>query len=322
MKEDQQARLPDGRALGYGDYGDPEGEPVFFFHGWPSSRYQGWLLHEAAAERGLRVIAPDRPGIGLSDPLPGRGFAAFPRDIAGLADALEIGRFHLCGVSGGCPYTLATAAALPERVRAAAVICGAPPLRDKADKAHMHWAYRTMAGLKQLRRFAIPTVIGASRWMIARGAERAPMSWMLRSIPPADREAIAEHDCWGSVTRSYLVAADSGSQAMLTEGELYRALGFRAGGDPRANRLLARPGGQEPALRSRQAPGRPGSRRGRPLDRRRGPLFTSAPLPRPGARLAEGAVLTSSPQIGLEPRLPSGEFRPSTFSWTIGFIRF
>src|SRR5688572_6695284 len=128
MKEDQQVSLPDGRKLGYGDYGDPQGEPVFFFHGWPSSRFHGKLLHEGARERGLRVIAPDRPGIGLSDPLPGRGFGTWPGDVAGLADALGFGTFRLFGISGGCPYTLATAAALPERVRAAAVLCGAPPL--------------------------------------------------------------------------------------------------------------------------------------------------------------------------------------------------
>ena len=127
MKEDEQVRLPDGRRLGFGDYGDPAGDPVLFFHGWPSSRYQGKLLHDLAAQRGLRVIAPDRPGVGLSDPLPGRGFASWPGDVAGLADALGIGRFKIYGISGGGPYTLATSAALPERVIAAAVDCGAPP---------------------------------------------------------------------------------------------------------------------------------------------------------------------------------------------------
>ena len=65
MKEDQQVSLPDGRKIGYGDYGDPQGEPVFFFHGWPSSRFHGKMLHEGGLERRLRIIAPDRPGIGV-----------------------------------------------------------------------------------------------------------------------------------------------------------------------------------------------------------------------------------------------------------------
>ena len=221
MKENEQIRLPDGRALGYGEYGDPAGLPVLYFHGWPSSRYQAKLLHELAGERGLRVIAPDRPGVGLSDPMPARTFGGWPQDVAGLADALGIGRFRLYGISGGAPYTLATAAALPDRVIAAAIVCGAPPLGDPADRANMHWAYRTLTGLKKLRRTFPPPVIAASRWMIDRGADRAPMTWMMRSISPSDREAIADAGCWESVTRSYLEAVRNGSAPVLTEGELY-----------------------------------------------------------------------------------------------------
>lgn len=221
MKEDERVNLPDGRALGFAEYGDPAGEPLFFFHGWPSSRYQGKLLHAQAAERGLRVIAPDRPGVGLSDALPGRGFGSWPGDIAGLADALGLARFKVFGLSGGGPYALATAASLPDRVAATAVVCGAPPLGDPADRANLHLTYRTLAGLKRLRRATAPVSIGLSRWMIARGMGRAPMSWLLRSIPPADREAIADFDCWESVTRSYLEAVRSGSRHVLAEGELY-----------------------------------------------------------------------------------------------------
>ena len=221
MKEDEQVRLPDGRVLGYAEYGSPGGEALLFFHGWPSSRYQGKIMHEFALERGFRLIAPDRPGVGLSDPLPGRGFGAWPRDVAGLADSLGIDRFRLFGISGGGPYTLATAAALPERVIAAAVVCGAPPFGDAADQANMHWAYRTLAGLKRLRRAATPAVIGASRWRIGRGAGRAPMSWMMRSVPASDREAISDLGCWESVTRSYLEGVRSGAPHVLTEGELY-----------------------------------------------------------------------------------------------------
>lgn len=221
MKEDEQVRLPDGRSLGYAEYGAPGGDAVLFFHGWPSSRYQGKIMHDFASERNLRLIAPDRPGIGLSDPLPGRRFGTWPQDVAGLADALGIDRFRLFGISGGGPYTLATAAALPQRVIAAAVVCGAPPFGSAEDQANMHWAYRTLAGLKRLRRAATPAVIGASRWMIGRGAERAPMSWMMRSVPPSDREAISDLGCWESVTRSYLEAIRTGAPNVLTDGELY-----------------------------------------------------------------------------------------------------
>ena len=59
-------RLPDGRRVGYADYGDPDGFPVFALHGTPGSRTMFRLADASAALKGLRLIAPDRPGYGLS----------------------------------------------------------------------------------------------------------------------------------------------------------------------------------------------------------------------------------------------------------------
>ena len=64
--------LPDGRALGYCEYGDPSGIPVIFCHGYPASRLQAALTQSVARKIGLRIVSADRPGFGLSDPLPGR----------------------------------------------------------------------------------------------------------------------------------------------------------------------------------------------------------------------------------------------------------
>lgn len=221
MREDETVTLPDGRKLGYADYGDPDGKPVFFFHGWPSSRLQAAYLDGDASKRGIRLLAPDRPGIGRSDPLPDRHFSDWPNDVAGFADALAIERFPVFGISGGGPYALATSARLAERVERTAVLCGAPPLADKSDRTHMHWAYRTLSGLKSLRRTAIPMLVPLSRWMIARGADRAPMSWMLKSLPEPDRQAIRSGDGWDMVTRSYLQAVANGAKTIVSEGELY-----------------------------------------------------------------------------------------------------
>lgn len=221
MKEDERVKLPDGRWMGYGDYGDPEGDPVLYFHGWPSSRYQAAFIDGTAKARGLRILAPDRPGIGLSDPLPGRRFSDWPADVAAFADEMGLGRFSIFGVSGGGPYALATCAALGERIDKAAMICGAPPLADKKDREHMHWAYRTLAGMKSLRRHSLPLIIPLSRWMIDRGAHKAPMSWMLKSVPAIDREALFTGSGWDMVTRSYLEAVRNGSDGMLADGELY-----------------------------------------------------------------------------------------------------
>ena len=67
----------------------------------------------------------------------------------------------------------------------------------------------------------LPALLPFSRWMIRRGADHAPMSWMLKSIPARDREALFSQDGWDMITRSYLEAIRNGSESVLQEGELY-----------------------------------------------------------------------------------------------------
>ena len=55
--------LSGGRSVAVSEYGVPNGEPVFFFHGWPSSRTMAQLTDAAARDLNLRIISPDRPGI-------------------------------------------------------------------------------------------------------------------------------------------------------------------------------------------------------------------------------------------------------------------
>ena len=66
---DQQIKLRDGRMLGYAEYGVPDGVPVFYFHGFPSSRldWQFFDNEDPVTELNARIIAVDRPGSGLSD---------------------------------------------------------------------------------------------------------------------------------------------------------------------------------------------------------------------------------------------------------------
>ena len=74
---DRVLKLPDGRLLGYAEFGDPAGGMLFFFHGCRGSRFSGAFLDAAAKERGVRVVALERPGFGLSDFQLGRSIAAW-----------------------------------------------------------------------------------------------------------------------------------------------------------------------------------------------------------------------------------------------------
>ncbi|MDG5500031.1 alpha/beta hydrolase [Marinobacter sp. BGYM27] len=119
---DRCLRLRDGRKLTYTDLGDPEGTPVFFAHGMPGSRLEGWFFHQQARRHHFRIITPDRPGIGGSTFQPNRTLLDYPRDVEQLANALEIERFIHAGWSSGGTRTLACGYALPERVIQAVVM--------------------------------------------------------------------------------------------------------------------------------------------------------------------------------------------------------
>ena len=125
-------RLADGRRLSWDEAGDPGGVPIFFFHGAPGSGLQRRVFmndEEDLRAAGVRLISPDRPGVGHSDPQPDRRIADWPGDVATLARHLRLGRFAVLGFSGGTPYAVAVAASNP-RVGALGIVSGdAPPGR-------------------------------------------------------------------------------------------------------------------------------------------------------------------------------------------------
>ena len=124
---DNTISLKDGRTLAYAEYGDPDGKPVFFFHGTPGSR----TFHprdEITARLGVRLITTDRPGYGRSTFQKNRRLLDWPDDVAYLADVLGIGKFAVIGHSGGGPHALACAYALPDRLTSAATLSGAGPI--------------------------------------------------------------------------------------------------------------------------------------------------------------------------------------------------
>src|SRR5512141_1163093 len=121
-KENQQLQLPDQRRLGFAEYGDPDGAPVFYFHGWPSSRLEARAAHAPALNLGLRLVAPERPGYGLSDFQPGRTIGDWTKDLLVLAGHLGWSKFGVVGISGGGPYAMACAALIPERLTSVSLV--------------------------------------------------------------------------------------------------------------------------------------------------------------------------------------------------------
>jgi len=125
--------LSDGRVLSYAEFGDPTGYPLIFFHGFPSSRLEAWFLDPIVQRKGIRLIAPDRPGFGRSTFQSNRQFTHYPSDIRALADHLELEKFAILGGSGGGPYALACARDIPGRLSAVGLFASAGPWEIEGD---------------------------------------------------------------------------------------------------------------------------------------------------------------------------------------------
>jgi pimeloyl-ACP methyl ester carboxylesterase len=183
----------DERRIAYCEYGDPEGQPVFYFHGTPGSRHEPTFGDQAGKERGYRIVALDRPGVGRSDYVPGRKLLDWPQDVVAVADHLGMERFGVMGASGGGPYTLACCRAIPERLAFAAVMGSwAPVAAEPALWAEMAPLDRFFGKLSRRVRWAFYApfaLIGyAARWLSPRGF----VKWLESSMSAADKAFVAD----------------------------------------------------------------------------------------------------------------------------------
>jgi pimeloyl-ACP methyl ester carboxylesterase len=123
-------RLRDGRSMGYSQYGAADGYPIVNAHGGLACRLDVAAADAVATETGIRLISPDRPGVGRSDPQPGRTILDWAGDVADLLDQIDVDGFAAMGWSMGGQYAAALGYALPHRVTRVAIIAGALPLTE------------------------------------------------------------------------------------------------------------------------------------------------------------------------------------------------
>jgi pimeloyl-ACP methyl ester carboxylesterase len=226
MKGGETLRLEDGRLLGYAVYGDPEGWPIFYFHGFPGSRLEAQLADRVAARMGIRLIAVDRPGFGLSDFKPRRTIFEWPDDVVKIADALGMNRFATIGVSGGGPYAAACALKIPQRLTAVAIVCGLGPLDTPNGTDRM---IRTNHLIFFLGR-RLPWLAKISLWRIAYQVRRNPegtLRRMIVALPDPDKAVLARPEVKTAMKDNVVEAFRGGSRGAACELLLYtRPWGF------------------------------------------------------------------------------------------------
>jgi pimeloyl-ACP methyl ester carboxylesterase len=120
-------RMADGREIEYLEVGDPGGKPVVHLHGTPGTAGSAALLADAARRNDVRLLAVSRSGYGRSTTTP-PGLESVAWDVGELASGLGVDEFAVLGVSGGGPFALATAAAMPARVRRVLIAAGQGPV--------------------------------------------------------------------------------------------------------------------------------------------------------------------------------------------------
>jgi pimeloyl-ACP methyl ester carboxylesterase len=217
-----------GRSLAYQEYGDPAGAPVLFFHGWPSSRTMAELTDGAAKDAAVRIISPDRPGISRSEHAPERKLLDWPPVVAALADHLDLQRFHVLAISGGAPYAYATGWAMPERVRAMAVVSGAAPLLELESDAGLLPLYRWLLALYKNQRGLLRFGFHVARPFALMGFPIRLRPLLLKLLQPCDAESLRDSAAFNACFESQRRAWQGSAIGVMTDAQIYaEPWGFR-----------------------------------------------------------------------------------------------
>jgi len=173
------------------------GQPVVCVHGVPVSSWVWRGLLGALAERGLRGIAPDLPGLGMSA-RPDRfdyTWTGLGRHLASTVQALRLPSFHLVVHDIGGPIGFEATARMPGRVRSITVL-------DTIVEPH------TFSKPWQMKPFAVPGL--GEAWL--GGTPRTAFRAMMRRVGYVRGSAVtnAEID-----VHHELLRRDDGGRAFL-----------------------------------------------------------------------------------------------------------
>jgi pimeloyl-ACP methyl ester carboxylesterase len=222
-------RLPDGRRLGYAEFGDPTGPLVLWFHGTPGARRQVPLVGRRAAERlGLRVVCLERPGVGDSTDYTYPQVRDISDDVALVADRLGHDRFMVVGLSGGGPYALACAHDLPSRVVAVAVMGSVVPTVDDEELAEGLVAL-TRQWNDTLRLIRFPVGVGLTGLVrVATPFAKFALGAFARFVPPGDQRVLGDPDIQSMLVDDLVSGTGRQCRAVMNDLILFgRPWGFR-----------------------------------------------------------------------------------------------
>ena len=221
-------RLKTGARVAFDQYGDPNGLPVFFCHGWPSSRTMAELTHDAARALGLWIISPDRPGIRDSEFHPDRTLLDWPPLLRELAAYLHVDRFRILAISGGAPYAYVAARMMPEQVEAVAVVSGAPPIAELKDRRGLLNLHNRMLELRASRPAVLRALFHVARPFASMKLPVRIRPFLLRILQPCDANVLRDSRSFEACFESARQAWRSSAAGVMADAEIYaRPWGFQ-----------------------------------------------------------------------------------------------
>jgi pimeloyl-ACP methyl ester carboxylesterase len=223
MKRQNFVQLQGDAVVAFQEYGDPNGLPVVFCHGWPSSCTMAQLTDEPARELGVRIISPDRPGISGSSLQPDRKLADWPLVMERVLDHLGIGEFRALAISGGAPYAYTMAAAMPRRLRAIAIVCGAIPMAELEDARGLLPLYRWMLALHRSRPQLLRRFFCMARPILAlRPPVRLrPLLLKMLMLRPCDAESLRDAAAFEAIFESQRRAWRGSAEGVMADAQIY-----------------------------------------------------------------------------------------------------
>ena len=216
---EQVFKLNDGRALGFQLLGDPNGKPLFLFHGTPGSRLCLSADDPIANIPGLRLILPERPGYGLSTEQPDRTIPDWANDVVQLADALGLDLFSVSGGSGGGPYALACGVKLPTRVNRILLFNTASPLDGKGATKGMAFGNRVGLWTASYAPWLLKRLINMSASAFRKNPD-ANMEAMKKQLPEEDAIWMKSTEFREAIKRDFEAAYASGSSGHFIDAIL------------------------------------------------------------------------------------------------------
>src|SRR5437016_6989878 len=223
MHREKLIELEGAEVIALDEYGDANGVPVIFCHGWPSSRTMARITDEPARELGIRFISADRPGISASSLQPDRKLTDCPRLVDRITDYLGIHDFRMLAISGGAPYAYATAAALPQRVRAIAIVGVAPPLAELTDTEGLLPLYRWMMALHRTRPRLLRTFFYLARPVLSlRPPIRLrPLLLKMLLLRPCDAESLRYAAAFEAIFESQRRSWRASAEGVMADAQIY-----------------------------------------------------------------------------------------------------